>query len=502
MVTVVTEGIFSLLRRQGEDRHRPPSRPRARARAGGRRGGRPRHDRRIRLADAVARRRPPPDRRLEEGGPRHLRDAARALQRRRGRAHHRRRRARSRSQAGRPPLVNGQLEERMRVGCGSATIGMFAKQWDGLRRRGRGRRRPHHGRPLRAPGRQGARASARPASSIKGRRSTPGRYFQVAQPGTGWGGTDIADPLAILGAFDPKVARPGLTPADGVHDRRACRLLRARRGAPARWRRPCRERLAALRRADPGELRAGARDGAVHGRGRRLAPVGRHGEPGAADALGQGRADHRHLRRRADLCLAGRRHHLHGRRARACPRTRFGYVPTPALVAPIEFTMRLADYARARRPHGRGAAPVGRRTASRPSAAPCGRTSGNPWPLDPDRRGSWPDEGARPTRSPDGRRLHLQDGPIDLVIGADGARRTRVERGLSRPRRPGSRRSSTSSAPSCRCCARRRGPGAAAPRGRRRAPHGGSRRALSRPRPSSRPWRRSRAAWRRRSSPP
>src|SRR5881392_3343217 len=34
-------------------------------------------------------------------------------------------------QAGYPPIVNGVAEERMRVGCGSATIGMFAKQWHG-----------------------------------------------------------------------------------------------------------------------------------------------------------------------------------------------------------------------------------------------------------------------------------------------------------------------------------------------------------------------------------
>ena len=33
----------------------------------------------------------------------------------------------------------------------------------------------------------------------------------MAHPGTGWGGTDIADPLQILGAFDPRAARPGLT---------------------------------------------------------------------------------------------------------------------------------------------------------------------------------------------------------------------------------------------------------------------------------------------------
>ena len=39
----------------------------------------------------------------------------------------------------------------------------------------------------------------RPASACAGRRSTPGRYFQVAEPGLGWGGTNITDPLEILG---------------------------------------------------------------------------------------------------------------------------------------------------------------------------------------------------------------------------------------------------------------------------------------------------------------
>ena len=31
--------------------------------------------------------------------------------------------------------------------------------------------------------------------------------------------------------------------------------------------------------------------------------------------------------------------------SRRCRRSRFGYVPTPALVAPIEFTLRAGDYA-------------------------------------------------------------------------------------------------------------------------------------------------------------
>ena len=101
-------------------------------------------------------------------------------------------------QAGEPPVINGTVEERMRVGCGSATIGMFAQQWyehvdevvvvdDHIT----GVLSEHQaGRYLDIPP---------TGTRVKGRRSTPGRYFNVANPGTGWGGTDIEDPLTILG---------------------------------------------------------------------------------------------------------------------------------------------------------------------------------------------------------------------------------------------------------------------------------------------------------------
>ena len=61
-------GNFQLLRRQSEDRYRPPSRARRRnlVRAQGEAGG-PRNHQRIRLADAFARRRAPPDRRQPQG---------------------------------------------------------------------------------------------------------------------------------------------------------------------------------------------------------------------------------------------------------------------------------------------------------------------------------------------------------------------------------------------------------------------------------------------------
>ena len=56
---------------------------------------------------------------------------------------------------------------------------------------------------------------------MKGRRSTPGRYFQVADPGTGWGGTNISDPLSVLGPFDPQGGARRAHHADGVDHRRA-----------------------------------------------------------------------------------------------------------------------------------------------------------------------------------------------------------------------------------------------------------------------------------------
>src|SRR5215471_12338898 len=90
-------------------------------------------------------------------------------------------------QAGHAPIVNGVAEERMRVGCGSATIGMFAKQWQGkvdevvvVDDHITGVLSEH----------QAGKLLDIPPTGIKmkGRRSTPGRYFQVAEPGTGWGG--------------------------------------------------------------------------------------------------------------------------------------------------------------------------------------------------------------------------------------------------------------------------------------------------------------------------
>jgi hypothetical protein len=112
-------------------------------------------------------------------------------------------------QAGAVPVIDGIPEHRMRVGCGSATIGIFAQQWQG-----------HadevivvddHITGVLTEHQAGRFLGMRPAGiRVRGRKSTPGRYFQVAAPGMGWGGTDISDPLAIIERIDPKTAWPGL----------------------------------------------------------------------------------------------------------------------------------------------------------------------------------------------------------------------------------------------------------------------------------------------------
>jgi hypothetical protein len=113
-------------------------------------------------------------------------------------------------QAGAAPVIDGELDERMRVGCGSAAIGMFAAQWA-----------PHvdevvvvddHITGVLTEHQAGVVLGIAPSGiKLRGRKSTPGRYFEVAGPGGGWGGTDLDDPLEIVKEFKPKVAKPGLT---------------------------------------------------------------------------------------------------------------------------------------------------------------------------------------------------------------------------------------------------------------------------------------------------
>nr|WP_298688699.1 6-hydroxynicotinate reductase [uncultured Dongia sp.] len=245
-------------------------------------------------------------------------------------------------EAGKAPIVNGVPEERMRVGCGSATIGMFAKQWQGkvdevvvVDDHITGVLSEH----------QAGKLLGIPDTGIKmrGRRSTPGRYFQVAEPGTGWGGTDISDPLAILQPFDGKVARPGMTmlmvSTTGEHaayfeldaelkpvERALPQLLQE---SVARIQENCEPAMCTVlfMGGAGGSLRAGVTENPVRltqSVKRALTYVSCGGAP-AYIWPGGG------ITIMVDVTLL--------------PQNAFGYVPTPALVAPIEFTLRLSDYA-------------------------------------------------------------------------------------------------------------------------------------------------------------
>jgi hypothetical protein len=244
-------------------------------------------------------------------------------------------------QSDKPPIVNGVLEERMRVGCGSATIGMFAKQWLGpvdevvvVDDHITGVLSEH----------QAGKLLGIPETGIqlKGRRSTPGRYFRVAEPGTSWGGTNIKDPLAILGEFKPTAAWPGLrllmVSTTGEHhayfelDERLCpvekELPSVLEQSVQRIKENCEPALCTVlfMGGAGGSLRAGVTENPVkltHSVRDALTRVTCGGAPVYVWPGGG-------ITIMVDVSRM--------------PENAFGYVPTPALVAPIEFTLKLVDY--------------------------------------------------------------------------------------------------------------------------------------------------------------
>lgn len=244
-------------------------------------------------------------------------------------------------QAGKAPIINGVEEKLMRVGCGSAAIGMFAKQW--LDDADEVVVVDDHITGVLSEHQAGKLLNVKPTGiKMKGRRSTPGRYFQVADPGTGWGGTNIEDPLKILGPFDPKFAWKGLrllmvstTGEQYAYFELDADLQPQPKDMPIKLRQSA-ELIA--ENCEPsvcsvifmggagGSLRAGVTENPV-----RLTKSVKdsltHVSCGGAQAYvwpGGG------ITVMADIL--------------DMPTNSFGHVPTPALVAPIEFTMRVSDY--------------------------------------------------------------------------------------------------------------------------------------------------------------
>ena len=281
-------------------------------------------------------------------------------------------------QAGQPPIVSGIPESRMRVGCGSATIGIFAKQWHGkvdevvvVDDHITGVLSEH----------QAGKLLGMEATGLKmnGRRSTPGRYFQVAQPGTGWGGTNISDPLSILGPFDPKVARPGLrllmvstTGEHAAYYELDEELKPVERDIPDTLREPvdriaenCEPALSSILfiGGAGGSLRAGVTENPVRLTRSVKESLARVTCGGAPVYIWPGGG----ITFMVDV--------------ERLPANAFGYVPTPALVAPLEFTMRLSDY-RDLGGHMDHVQPLSALTADKRLTVR--QHQDNPWPLAPE----------------------------------------------------------------------------------------------------------------------
>ncbi|WP_448329260.1 6-hydroxynicotinate reductase [Sulfitobacter sp. M13] len=244
-------------------------------------------------------------------------------------------------EAGKAPIINGTPEKLMRVGCGSATIGMFAKQWYG-----------HvdevvvvddHITGVLTEHEAGKGLDMAPSGiRVNGRRSTPGRYFQVADPGTGWGGTDVEDPLTILRDADPKRAWPGLRllmisttgeqwayfTLDDALVPQPAEITPELLVVADRIAENCEPSLCSVlfMGGAGGSLRAGVTENPVR-LTRSVKESLTHVSCGGAEAYvwpGGG------ITVMVDVM--------------DMPTNSFGYVPTPALVAPIEFTLRREDY--------------------------------------------------------------------------------------------------------------------------------------------------------------
>ena len=116
--------------------------------------------------------------------------------------------ARLELQVGKRPVINGQEDTKMRVGCGSATIGMFAPQLAAVV--DEAIILDHHVVGLLSEHVAGEYVGMQWSGVVpRARKSTKGRYF--GEPGQGWGGTNIENPRDAILKVDQKVAKPGIS---------------------------------------------------------------------------------------------------------------------------------------------------------------------------------------------------------------------------------------------------------------------------------------------------
>ncbi|UCC66264.1 MAG: 4Fe-4S binding protein [Deltaproteobacteria bacterium] len=111
-------------------------------------------------------------------------------------------------QVGEAPIIDGELMRKMRVGCGSASMGLFTTFF-----------KEAADEVIVLDAHLTGLFTEHPAGrfvnmqysglTLQGRKSTPGRYFE--DHGPGWGGTSITNPLDIIAEVDNRIARDGMT---------------------------------------------------------------------------------------------------------------------------------------------------------------------------------------------------------------------------------------------------------------------------------------------------
>ncbi len=242
-------------------------------------------------------------------------------------------------QAGQAPVVDGVTIGKMRVGCGSATLGLFAPLLKEaadevvvLDSHLTGLLTEH------AAGRYlGTVASG---ARLRFRKSTPGRYF--GDHGKGWGGTSVVDPREAFAPDGLREVRPG-----------ARLLVTETTGQQAAY----------FRVGEDGELRE-----------EELPPEARRAVAAISETCQESRVSVLYCGGTGGSARAGVTRHpirltraVHARKARltvgGAPtfllpggginfqvdvervlQGAFTWVPTPALVIPVEYTMRWEDY--------------------------------------------------------------------------------------------------------------------------------------------------------------
>lgn len=248
---------------------------------------------------------------------------------------------------GEKPVINGVRDDKMRVGCGSATVGLFARLFKDAVDQGHFHDviiLDHHVVGLFSEHLAGEEVGMR-FSGVRpnARKSTRGRYF--GQHGSGWGGTSILEPVEAVASVDRDLCPPGskilVTETTG---RQAALLEVLPDDAPSPVKEvPLTEPVRAIVKiietscedACVSVLYTGGTGGSARG-GVTTNPIG------LTQAVHAGKV-RMTVAGAPVFLLPGGGINFMVDVAKAVPRA-FTWVPTPATVAPVEYTMRLDDY--------------------------------------------------------------------------------------------------------------------------------------------------------------